>query len=132
MPPTRNDPPLFVFGTLMDAETLHFVLGRPVAPECVLPARLLGYQRRTIRGREYPMLVRRTDASVEGLVILNLDAADWRRLDAYEGPEYRQAAVTVIAPVGPLSARVFFCRKGVAHDGRPWSLEDWRAGRKGR
>lgn len=106
----------------MDADVLQSVLGRPVAPECVRPARLSGFRRVTVLGRTYPMLLPHPLSCVDGQLIFGLGIVDFRRLDRYEGREYRLGAIHVQGPDGQdCAALAYFCRQGIATDGRPWS-----------
>jgi gamma-glutamylcyclotransferase (GGCT)/AIG2-like uncharacterized protein YtfP len=74
---TEYDPhALFVYGSLLE-EGME-ILGHPVD---VIPARLDGFERRSGR---YFYIVRADGAETGGLVMLDLTAEDWRRLDAYE------------------------------------------------
>src|SRR5579884_1952967 len=87
---------LFVYGTLLDAARRERLLGHPVR---TLPARLVGY--RVARGRHY-YLVAALDHCVEGLILLDLSAADLAILDRYEElPQlYTRETVEAIAPSG--------------------------------
>lgn len=118
--------PMFFFGTLMDRDVLTAVLGREVADGDVRPAVLDGWRRAGVAGRSYPMLVRHPAGRVEGLLVDGLDGDDRERLERYEGPEYRVAALTVRADGGDVPAGVFLCRPEVEAGRREWRLEDWR------
>ena len=71
-------PPLFVYGTLMNPSTRVDVLGRECA---LLPATLEGYR---VQVGKWPYLVRSIDETVSGLLLLNLDVPDYKKLDDYE------------------------------------------------
>jgi gamma-glutamylcyclotransferase (GGCT)/AIG2-like uncharacterized protein YtfP len=84
-------PRLFVYGTLRDPACQERVVGRRFPAR---PARLRGYVRREAA---YPYVIASADASVDGLLLDDVDAEAMARLDAYEdeGRLYRRAAVTV-------------------------------------
>jgi gamma-glutamylcyclotransferase (GGCT)/AIG2-like uncharacterized protein YtfP len=74
---------VFVYGTLVDPRRLREVLGH-APPGEVLSARLRGYRRVTTPTYEYPFVVEDPDASVDGLLVMDLAAAELESLDAYE------------------------------------------------
>jgi len=86
--------PLFVYGTLLEPGCRQRILGHPVPTR---PARLDGF--RASRGRHF-YLVPTPDAWIDGLILLDLDAADFAALDRYEEvPQlYTRETVEVIAP----------------------------------
>ena len=73
-----EDSSLFVYGNLLEASLRDRLLGHPVR---TLPARLPDYERR--RGRYY-YVVKQAGRETAGLVLLGLDAADFKVLDRYE------------------------------------------------
>jgi gamma-glutamylcyclotransferase (GGCT)/AIG2-like uncharacterized protein YtfP len=74
---------VFVYGSLLDPRRLREVLGHPPPGE-VLRARLGGYRRTTAPTYEYSFVVEDADASVEGLLVMDLAPAELECLDAYE------------------------------------------------
>ena len=84
---------LFVYGTLLDAETMERLTGQRFACE----AAVLDDFERVAPPADYPFLRPRPGASVEGLMWLDVDAASLARLDEYEeeGRLYRRVEVTV-------------------------------------
>lgn len=87
---------LFVYGSLLDPACREGLLGHPVAAR---PAHLEGY--RVAHGR-YFYLVAAPGARTEGLLLLDLSAADFAILDRYEElPRlYTRESAEVIAPSG--------------------------------
>lgn len=88
---------LFVYGSLVGADTLNSVLGRRFEGER-LPTVLRGYQPATVPDWDYPVLVEQADASTQGVLLMDVDDEDLERLDAYEEVEqgaYRRATVEV-------------------------------------
>lgn len=112
------NPPLFVYGTLLSAQTRARVLGRAVA---VRTARLTGYRRMSLAGRHYPGLVRARNGEVTGLLVEGLGKGDLRQLDRYEGQEYRRHLLRIDTSSGPQQAWVYLPRPEVPLSGRPWS-----------
>ncbi|ARJ68176.1 hypothetical protein WV31_14855 [Magnetospirillum sp. ME-1] len=118
---------MFFFGTLMDEEVLAAVLGRTADPALMEPARLGGWRRTNIAGRTYPMLIPHPTGAVEGLLVRGLDERDCRRLDHYEGPEYRVGCLMVRRRDGTEAmAESYLCPPGVTGGREEWRLETWR------
>ncbi len=90
---------LFVYGSLVDPRRLDEVLGYRFEGERVR-ARLSGYQRMVVSAFDYPFLVERPDSTVDGVLILDLNAQQLETLDRYEEVEsglYSRASVDVEA-----------------------------------
>lgn len=83
---------LFAYGTLMCAEIMQQVAGCLPAQA---PATLAGFRRCRLRGEEYPAIVDRQHAAVQGVVYLEVPAAAWQRLDCFEGEMYERRTVLV-------------------------------------
>ncbi|MCB1876483.1 MAG: gamma-glutamylcyclotransferase [Chromatiales bacterium] len=83
---------LFVYGTLMFPQVLRAVLGGNLAAE---PARLTGYRRCALRGAWYPGIVEDRRGQVSGSVYRGINFLQLKRLDTYEGEEYRRVPVSV-------------------------------------
>ena len=100
---------LFVYGTLIDPRRLREVLGHAPRGE-VLRARLRGYRRVTTPAYEYPFVVEDPDATVDGLVVMDLAPPELESLDAYEDVAegvYRRVPVEVEAlGCGPRTAHL--------------------------
>jgi len=69
----------FVWGELMNPHFIHGLLGRYVA---FAPARLHGYERR--RTKSFFDAVPKKGATVQGVVLLGLSAADVAKLNEFE------------------------------------------------
>lgn len=104
---------LFLYGTLLDPRVLARMSGERALARRLRSARLAGYARARLRGTPYPTLVRREGTAVEGAV-LRVGSAAFRRLSAYEGPQYRLVPVRVATARGPVNARA-------------WLAPRWRA-----
>ena len=121
----------FFYGTLLDPDVTALVLRRRLPPSAFQPAVLSGYVRRRAAGKSYPVLRRERGGRVTGAVVGGLTAADAARLAAYEGPNYRIAAlpvrlqgrlvtVSVFEPEGP----------GLQPSPDPWDLAAWQSRHK--
>jgi len=86
--------PLFVFGTLLDADIRAAVLG-PRWRRRGRPARLIGFEKLYVAGEAYPALRRRPGATCKGALLPAPDDLALARLDRHEGAEYRRGAVYV-------------------------------------
>lgn len=83
---------LFVYGTLMCEDIMQDVAGcLPVR----LPGKLSGYERRAVKGEQYPGLVPGAAGRVDGLVYRDVPGFAWARLDSFEGDMYRRQPVLV-------------------------------------
>ncbi len=92
---------LFTYGTLMYPELMAALCGRELQWR---PATLLGYRRRALRGAAYPVVVSAPSERVEGRLYEGLCSAEIRRLDRYEGQEYRRESVELETDAGPVYA----------------------------
>jgi len=88
----------FAYGSLMWADIMARVCGgAALASE---PAQLPGYRRHPVLGQDYPGLRPAEGGTVVGRLYRGVDAAQWARLDAFEGPEYERVPVQVLLPDG--------------------------------
>lgn len=128
LPTTPIVAPLFVFGTLLDADLRRIVLGAHDRPP-LMAARLRGYARRTVCGETFPMLVPAPGAVVDGLLIAGLGPQALARLRFYEGPGYALRPLSVHGAHGErrrCRARVFLATQRLRESGQPWSLQAWQ------
>lgn len=120
--------PLFVYGTLRDADVRTLVLGRRLAPAALQAAMAPGYEAVYLRGRLYPALRRAPGAAAgagaEGLLVSGLAPAELAALDAFEGVEYRRGPIDLIVSGQPAAADVYWpaVEPGEA---AAWRLEEW-------
>lgn len=74
-----------------------------------LPATLRGFRRQRVKGQDYPALepapASDAAAAVDGIVYLDVAAADLAALDAFEGPDYRRIQVPAIPRQGAAAGR---------------------------
>jgi gamma-glutamylcyclotransferase (GGCT)/AIG2-like uncharacterized protein YtfP len=78
--PTRH---VFAYGSLVEPGRLDAVLGHKHLGER-LAARLAGYERACVTTYPYPYVVPNPDASVDGVLLMDLSAYDVQVLDRYE------------------------------------------------
>jgi gamma-glutamylcyclotransferase (GGCT)/AIG2-like uncharacterized protein YtfP len=78
---------LFLYGTLLDPDTLASRGGVSGAPTRLVAATLRGWKRVKMRDECYPTLRRDRTGSVRGAVV-TVRAQMLARLAAYEGPAY--------------------------------------------
>ena len=117
----------FFYGTLLDEAVRRAVIGPAARALTIHPATLEGWRRAIVRGRHYPIVIPASGQSVEGLLADNMDSAGARRLDRFEGPEYRRVALDVRVQSGAVRSAWIYVAidPGVAAAG-DWDLEDWR------
>lgn len=117
----------FFFGSLMDADVLAVVLGRPLARGALPRAWLVGWRRMRLAGQPYPILVPDPDGEVDGILVEGLNETDVGRVLFYESMEYRPATVVVTDEKGvEVEARTFLGAVEARHDHESWDLEAWR------
>jgi gamma-glutamylcyclotransferase (GGCT)/AIG2-like uncharacterized protein YtfP len=95
--------PLFAYGTLTDAVFTGHLLERRLDAE---PASLVDFERLSLVGFDYPVVVEAPGKTVEGFLYRHLSADDYARLDAYEGVGeglYRRIVARVVAAGGERS-----------------------------
>jgi len=122
---------LFAYGTLMEGATFSLVTGLRRTGEA---ARLAGYRRGPLHGEAYPGLVRQPGRQVDGVLYRDITPRAWRRLDHFEGRQYRRRRVGVSAAGGPLRAFTYVLRPRYRARLAPgeWHYDDYlRDGRSG-
>lgn len=122
--------PLFAYGTLRDPDILRSVLGRPLVPHALHPARAPGFQAGHYPGRIYPALVRVPGAAAEGLVITDLTPFERDLLDAFEGAEYLRQPIAVMIEEDLFEADAYLPAIPVPANSTAWSLMRWQTNHK--
>jgi gamma-glutamylcyclotransferase (GGCT)/AIG2-like uncharacterized protein YtfP len=110
---------LFLYGTLLDADTLATRGGHACLPARLVPAALRGRRRVAVRGGRYPTLRRERTGVVHGGSLI-ASAHALRKLAAYEGPAYRLTRVVVDTPNGKTAAHTWIALGGTRV---PWKAE---------
>jgi gamma-glutamylcyclotransferase (GGCT)/AIG2-like uncharacterized protein YtfP len=115
--PSRHhrDMRVFLYGMLLDPITLTRHSG-PTLPARLIPARLIGWRRVTLRGTPWPTLRRDRTAHVTGAV-LHLSAAALARLRKFEEPPYLRRWVVVTTARGKTCAFAWIAPGATS---RPW------------
>lgn len=116
----------FFFGTLLDEEVLTLVVGRAIPAADKRPATLGGFRRVKAQGVTYPIIVRRQNSSVAGMLVSGITGEEAELLIAYEGANYDLATLPVIAGRERL-VRVFVPAGsgGLTPLDDDWTLEEW-------
>jgi len=121
----------FFFGTLMDADVMEAVIGRPLPPAWARPARLSGYRRVCLREEPFPVLVPAAGMSVLGIVVDWLNAEDIDRVLFFESIEYAPLEVIVAVDGGGRESAMVFADSGAAERrDTPWDITVWAARQK--
>jgi gamma-glutamylcyclotransferase (GGCT)/AIG2-like uncharacterized protein YtfP len=85
--------PLFAYGTLIFGPVLDRVIGRrPAAVRAAAP----GFSTRKMPGVRYPGLIEVPRSVAGGILLLDLSAEEFDRLDAYEGDRYTRRQIAVV------------------------------------
>ena len=123
--------PLFVYGSMRDADVRALVLG-PGCPEVrAEPAWMPGAAAALVPGESYPYLVSVEGARAPGEVLHGLDETCLDRIHFFEGDEYAFAECVIERAGGERIGAMHF--GGVAIPQAPvvaWSLERWQANEK--
>lgn len=112
---------LFAYGTLMFETVWRAVVGRKFRTQ---RARLHGFAALQLRGRVYPGLVpAASTSSVQGVVYLDLDPEAVRRLDSFEGHQYRRIQVEVQTGGGVMPCQTYRFKDDYTHllSDTPWN-----------
>jgi len=99
---------LFVYGTLMDPETIRSITGHSYQGT---PAYITGYQRFPVKNKPYPGIIE-SEGIVHGLLYTNITPESLALLDEYEGPEYTRETVEVfLVPTSQTPAWCYLYKK---------------------
>ncbi|MEM8872306.1 MAG: gamma-glutamylcyclotransferase [Pseudomonadota bacterium] len=124
---TPDTIPIFVYGTLRDADVLATVLDGAEARLRPQPATLSDYTVLCAVDGPFPVLRTRTGARAEGMLLTPMDREIADRLDFFEGSyDYALETRQVETADGPVQARVYIPRADEPDTGAPWDLEVWR------
>lgn len=118
--------PLFIYGTLRDADLLCAVLGRAVDARNLAPAVAPGFRAVCYPGRNYPALVPHPGGAAAGEIVVALSRLERAILDAFEGEEYRRGIVPVLIEGELHEADGYLPMAPIGVGAEPWSLEVWQ------
>ncbi len=122
--------PLFVYGTLRDADIVSAVLGRAVDIATLPMASAPGFAAVYMPGQVYPALIARPGAAAAGLMLASLSVADWAVLDAFEGDNYRRSVIAVVSHGIEIEAQAYRPVRVIDGHAPDWSLDHWQAHHK--
>ena len=125
--------PLFVYGSMRDADVRALVLGSDRPEVRTEPAWMSGAAAARVPGESYPHLVPTEGARAPGEVLYGLGETGLDRIRFFEGDEYALVECEVERASGERIAAVHF--GGVAIPRASvvaWSLEQWQASEKAR
>ncbi|HEY5813094.1 MAG TPA: gamma-glutamylcyclotransferase family protein [Terrimicrobiaceae bacterium] len=91
---SRQEMPLFAYGTLMFPAIIESVIGRVPASRS---AAIKGYRRLEVSGESFPGLFKGGDEMIDGLLYFDISEAEWEKLTQYEGGCYVLEEVTVLS-----------------------------------
>jgi gamma-glutamylcyclotransferase (GGCT)/AIG2-like uncharacterized protein YtfP len=118
---------VFAYGTLQFPEVVQAVTGRRFPWE---PAVLDGYERRRVRGRDYPGIIVARGRHAAGQLYRDVDARSVTLMDRFEGALYERDRVIVTTADGaPVTADVYVVppSRGHALSAEPWDGERFAA-----
>ncbi len=98
---------IFFYGSLRAPSLLEVVLGRPVDPAHLEPARAIGFATLRLATEAYPMLLPAEKREAEGVIFHGPTAADVARLRFFEEAEYALSPITVVTGRGPVETSYF-------------------------
>ncbi|KAI0965076.1 AIG2-like protein [Xylaria arbuscula] len=94
--------PLFIYGTLRALPLLSWALTGDASnisavSKLVQPARIYGYARFALKNRDYPAVIKdeSRSSSVDGYLLTLETISQRKKLDSFEGEEYRLESVSV-------------------------------------
>ncbi len=123
----------FFYGTLIDVDVLHAVVGRPIPRAARRLAEVHGWQRIVRAGASYPLLLPEESGRVDGVLVSGLGSTDVARLIHFEGDDYRLDELPVRPRGGGVvRARVFLPQPGIPATAEVWSLNAWQRRHKRR
>ena len=125
--------PLFVYGSMRDADVRAVVLGRIPTELRIEPASMPNVTAALVPGESYPYLVSMEGACAAGELLHGLDATCLDRILFFESDEYAFLECEVERAGGERVAAVHFGGIAIAQAPVvPWSLERWQAREKSR
>ncbi len=116
---------VFAYGTLLFAEVMEIVAGARIEAQ---PARLPGWERRSLHGAVYPGVFASPGAVTTGVLYDAVSDATLARLDAFEGAEYERRVLPVETRAGARDAFTYViqgAQRGLLAE-RAWDPESFR------
>lgn len=139
----------FFYGTLMAPTVMWRVIHGTTSPDqfqkqqtTQAPALLTGYERRKVKGCDYPAITPCEGGSVRGLLVTGLKDMDLLHLDTFEGDQYtrQDVKVKVLQDLGPdhkaevaaspgdemMDAQTYVWCSSVKLESEEWDFEEFR------
>ncbi len=113
---------LFTYGSLMFPQVWTTVVRGDYKKE---PARLHGHHRRSIKGETYPAAIAASAADyIDGQLYLNISPEDKKRLDQFEGDDYKKSeALVILADNKVVTAAVYLYRHHEKLAAQDWDVQ---------
>jgi hypothetical protein len=118
--------PLFVYGTLCDADVRRHVLGAGAGGISPSPAIAPDHRVVAWPPRTYPAIAAAPGSAAPGLLLADLTTADLDRLDVFEGAEYIRRQIEIIVSGKTARADVYWPALPLPPSAPTWNLDDWR------
>jgi gamma-glutamylcyclotransferase (GGCT)/AIG2-like uncharacterized protein YtfP len=109
---------LFAYGTLLFPEIVLKITGKSFKGN---PALLKDYERRQVKGCDYPAIINMHGSIVNGVLLENVDEKSIQLLAHFEGNEYEKRKVEVIVNNVKTTAVTFVWNENMVH----LSKNDW-------
>ncbi len=116
---------IFFYGSLRDRDLLEAVLGRPVDPSHLEPARVTGFAALRLATEAYPVLLPAPGRVAEGVIFHQPTEADVARLVFFEEAEYALMPITVATARGPVECRYFRGTDKPTASAVDWDFDAW-------
>lgn len=119
--------PIFVYGTLRDADVLRLALGAAMDRLRPVAANLLGHKTLKAAAGPYPVLRKDEGSQAPGVLLLETDAAVIQALNFFEGVyNYGLGRREVQTDQGPVWAQVYVPDNSVIATEHLWELATWQ------
>ncbi len=112
---------LFTYGTLMHPEIMNDVVKGAYAFEVI---EIQGFERRALKDRAYPGLIRNEKAKVTGVLYKDISESDMGLLDHFEGEEYTRIEILKMNEL-PVFTYLFTWDKEIILN-ESWSYEEFQ------
>ena len=116
---------LFCYGTLLAKEVRDKVLQCDTNKLMIKKGFIEGFEVRRVKDTNYPMLVKsKKKLIVNGEILLNLSKEDFRKLDSFEGENYKKKVLNVITNDSNLKCNVYVAITKLKFE-EIWNFDSW-------
>jgi gamma-glutamylcyclotransferase (GGCT)/AIG2-like uncharacterized protein YtfP len=122
--------PLFVYGTLRDADMLSLLLARTVEADQAVAASAPDYRAVYYPKQVYPALIAQRGEAAQGLLLLDISPVELDQLDVYEGRDYVRQNLRVKSQGNFLIAHAYLPTLTIPSTAPVWTLKDWQRNHK--